>query len=115
MTTKDVLPNLDDRRLLETAQQLAHEERHATVALLRALTVRRQVWQRDGGRCAFVGTRGRCRETTFLEFHHVEPYSVGGDATADNIALRCRAHNTHEARLYFGEPPSEQAVTTHHE
>lgn len=70
---------------------------------------------RDGGRCAFVGTRRRCRETIFLEFHHVEPYSVGGDATADNIALRCRAHNTHEARLYFGEPPSEQAVTTHHE
>ena len=77
--------------------------------------VRRQVWQRDGGRCAFVGTRGRCRETTFLEFHHVEPYSVGGDATADNIALRCRAHNTHEAQLYFGQPLSEQAVTTLHE
>jgi hypothetical protein len=45
----------------------------------------------------------------------VEPYAVGGDATADNIALRCRAHNTHEARLYFGGPSSAQAGTTRHE
>jgi len=32
--------------------------------------VRREVWTRDGGRCAFVGTNGRCREQGFLEFHH---------------------------------------------
>lgn len=87
----------------------ASRSRHISAA------VRRQVWRRDGGRCAFIGSKGRCSETTFLEFHHVEPYAFGGDATADNIALRCRAHNTHEARLYFGEPPSEQACTTHHE
>jgi hypothetical protein len=64
--------------------------------------VRRHVWRRDGGRCAFVGAEWRCRETSFLEFHHVEPFAVGGHATADNIELRCRAHNTHEARVYFG-------------
>jgi hypothetical protein len=29
--------------------------------------VKRTVWRRDGGRCAFVGTRGRCSETSFLE------------------------------------------------
>ena len=28
-------------------------------------TVRRAVWQRDEGRCAFVGRTGRCRETAF--------------------------------------------------
>ncbi len=27
--------------------------------------VRRAVWQRDGGRCGFVGRTGRCRETAF--------------------------------------------------
>jgi hypothetical protein len=32
--------------------------------------VRRSVWTRDGGRCAFEGTRGRCTETGRLEFHH---------------------------------------------
>src|SRR5690606_14251143 len=33
--------------------------------------VRRAVWTRDAGRCAFVGRQGRCTETSFLEFHHV--------------------------------------------
>jgi hypothetical protein len=59
------------------------------------------VWQRDEGRCAFVGRTGRCRETAFLEFHHVAPYAAGGAATADNIQVRCRAHNQYEARLFF--------------
>jgi len=38
-----------------------------------------------------------------LEFHHVAPYAAGGAATADNIQLRCRAHNQYEARLFFGD------------
>jgi hypothetical protein len=37
------------------------------------------------------------------EFHHVAPYATGGAATADNIQLRCRAHNQYEARLFFGD------------
>jgi hypothetical protein len=65
--------------------------------------VRRAVWQRDEGRCAFVGRTGRCREIAFLEFHHVTPYAVGGAATAGNIQLRCRAHNQYEGRLFFGD------------
>jgi hypothetical protein len=65
--------------------------------------VRRAVWQRDEGRCAFLGRTGRCRETAFLEFHHVAPHAAGGGATADNIQLRCRAHNQYEARLFFGD------------
>jgi hypothetical protein len=65
--------------------------------------VKREVWQRDRGRCAFVGIhRRRCAERAFLELHHVRPYAVGGEATAGNIQLRCRRHNGYEARLYFG-------------
>jgi hypothetical protein len=37
-----------------------------------------------------------------LEFHHLDPFAVGGDATIDNIQLRCRAHNVYEAELFFG-------------
>jgi hypothetical protein len=62
-----------------------------------AASVKRAVWTRDGGRCAFVGSAGRCAETGFLEYHHVIPYARGGPATAGNIELRCRAHNQHEA------------------
>jgi hypothetical protein len=65
--------------------------------------VRRAVWLRDDGRCAFVGRTGPCGETAFLEFHHVAPYAVGGRATVDNIQLRCRAHNQYEARMFFGD------------
>ena len=64
--------------------------------------VRRAVWHRDGGRCAFVGANGRCTETGCLEFHHLRPFADGGSTTVDNLQLRCRAHNAHEAELYFG-------------
>jgi hypothetical protein len=64
--------------------------------------VRREVWQRDQGRCAFVGTNGRCTERGFVEFHHVEPYAAGGAATSANIQPRCRAHNAYDASLFFG-------------
>ena len=47
-------------------------------------------------------TAGRCSERGFLEFHHVLPYAAGGEATIENVELRCRAHNAHEAELFFG-------------
>jgi hypothetical protein len=73
--------------------------------------VKRAVWLRDLGRCAFVAEGGRrCAERAFLEFHHVQPYALGGAATARNIQLRCRAHNRYEARLCFGEGAGGGAV-----
>lgn len=65
--------------------------------------VKRAVWKRDDGRCAFRSGSRQCTETSFLEFHHVEPYAAGGTATVENIELRCRAHNRYEAVLFFGE------------
>jgi 5-methylcytosine-specific restriction endonuclease McrA len=65
--------------------------------------VRRAVWARDGGRCAYVsGDATRCAEKAYLEFHHLVPYARGGRATLENIALRCARHNQYEARLVFG-------------
>ncbi len=65
--------------------------------------VKRVVWARDEGRCAFVSRKGhRCTERGRLEFHHVRPYAAGGPATVDNIQLRCRAHNGYEAAQLFG-------------
>jgi hypothetical protein len=64
--------------------------------------VRRAVWKRDGGRCAFAGNSGRCTERRFLEWHHVQPHGHQGPATVDNISLRCRAHNVYESELVFG-------------
>jgi hypothetical protein len=65
--------------------------------------IKREVWRRDGGRCAFVGAAGRCCERGLLELHHVTPFADGGPTTTANLQLRCRAHNAHEAQQYFGE------------
>ena len=65
--------------------------------------VKRAVYLRDGGQCAFVSAAGkRCTERTFLQFHHMQPYAKHGPATVENIALRCRRHNQYEAELVFG-------------
>jgi hypothetical protein len=65
--------------------------------------VKRAAWERDGGRCAYVGDTGqRCTATAFLEFHHVIPYARGGPPTVENIRLLCQAHNGYEAQLDYG-------------
>jgi hypothetical protein len=66
-------------------------------------SVKRAVWLRDGGRCAFLSKQGRrCNERGFLQFDHVEPHGVGGEPTVGNVRLLCRAHNAHAAVLYYG-------------
>jgi hypothetical protein len=77
--------------------------------------VRREVWARDGGQCAFVGQNGRrCEEKGFLEFHHVQPYAAKGKATVDNIELRCAAHNQYEAGVCPGAVSVEPEFKTVH-
>lgn len=70
--------------------------------------VKRAVWDRDQGRCAFEGPHGRCRETGRLEFHHLVPFASGGRTTAANLALRCRAHNQFESDEWFGTGAPQQ-------
>jgi hypothetical protein len=67
--------------------------------------VRRTVWVRDLGSCAFKGTDGRrCSARAFVEFHHLRPFATGGEATVSNIELRCRRHNGYEAKVFFATP-----------
>jgi 5-methylcytosine-specific restriction endonuclease McrA len=74
--------------------------------------VKRAAWLRDGGRCAFVSRKGhRCTERAFVEYHHVDPYAAGGQATVENIELRCRSHNGYEAELFFGSEVVQRART----
>jgi 5-methylcytosine-specific restriction endonuclease McrA len=65
--------------------------------------VKRAVWRRDAGQCAFLAPSGqRCSERTYLDFHHVQAYAKQGPATVANISLRCWRHNHYEAELIFG-------------
>jgi hypothetical protein len=79
------------------AQGRKHRRKPRTGSRTVPAGVRRAVWARDGGRCAYVGTSGRCTERGFLEFHHRVPFAAGGKASVENVALLCRAHNAHEA------------------
>jgi hypothetical protein len=66
--------------------------------------VRREVWRRDGGRCAFVLPSGEaCGSTHRLELDHVVPRARGGASTADNLRIRCRGHDLEEARRVLGD------------
>jgi hypothetical protein len=101
-----LLQDLERRRCAATpvarrARETTDAARHIPAA------VKREVWRRDDGHCAFIGRQGRCTERGFLEFHHVRPYAAGGAATAANIQLRCRAHNGYEATLFFGTEARE--------
>ena len=65
--------------------------------------VRREVLLRDGRRCTFKSDSGtRCPACSRLEFDHVVPVARGGESTAANLRLRCRAHNQYEADRAFG-------------
>jgi hypothetical protein len=65
--------------------------------------VRREVYERDEGRCTYADASGRrCRETHFIELHHLKPFAQGGEHTLSNLTLRCRAHNALAAEEDFG-------------
>ena len=98
-----LIEQVERRRLADVASPRPGRDESAPSGRHLPAAVRRTVWERDEGRCAFVGGEGRCRETGFLEFHHVVPYARGGEPTAENIQLRCRAHNQYEARVCFGD------------
>ena len=92
-----------ERRKTGRARRPRAVERVETEGRHVAAHVRRVVWDRDEGRCTFVGADGhRCAARRFLEFDHIDPVARGGKTTADNMRLRCRAHNQYEAERAFG-------------
>ena len=65
--------------------------------------VRDEVWRRDGGQCAFIGSTGhRCTSRHQLQLHHLHPFALGGPPLAANLSLRCRPHNLHAAEQDYG-------------
>jgi len=50
-----------------------------------------------------VDSRGaRCRETHFLEVHHLRAFARGGEHATSNLSLRCASHNALAAEQDFG-------------
>jgi hypothetical protein len=110
--SRDVAEVID--RALDVLVQQLERQRFAKASLKRPspgsrnpryipAEVRRAVWKRDAGQCAFQGDQGRrCEARTRLEFDHVTPVARGGEATVANVRLCCRAHNQFEAERLLG-------------
>jgi 5-methylcytosine-specific restriction endonuclease McrA len=65
--------------------------------------VKRVVRKRDKGQCTYVNDAGhRCEARSDLEYDHAIEFARGGEATASNIRLRCRAHNQYGAERTYG-------------
>jgi hypothetical protein len=77
---------------------------------------RREVVERDGVRCSFVGTNGeRCSSRDFLEFDHRTPRALGGTGDATNLRLLCRAHNLYAAEQVFGRAHMAERINVRQE
>jgi hypothetical protein len=65
--------------------------------------IRREVYERDKGRCTFRSHSGRrCEARDFLEYHHLDLWAAYGAHEAKRITLRCRAHNQLDAERELG-------------
>lgn len=64
----------------------------------------REVWVRDGGRCAWRLENGEvCGSTYQLELDHIDGLALGGKTTAARTRLCCRPHNDEHARQLYGD------------
>jgi 5-methylcytosine-specific restriction endonuclease McrA len=96
-----LVDHLEKRKFAATdrprASQPGTSARHIPAA------VKREVRERDEGQCTFVSDSGkRCPARSMLEFDHADPVACGGLTTAENLRLRCRAHNQYAAECTFG-------------
>ena len=94
---------LEALELLIPALKKRKFETSGTGARRMTSEVKEEVWERDGGRCTYVGENGRrCGSTWQVEFGHIIDVACGGDSTAGNVRCLCRAHNQLEAEQRFG-------------
>ena len=100
------LERLEAKRFGKTSRPRKNAEDADTSPGVRGIPapVKRIVWARDRGQCTYVGVNGRrCPERHQLEFHHDEPFALGGDRSAENTRLLCKAHNLYIAEMDYGK------------
>lgn len=70
------------------------------------VAIKRAVWERDGGNCAYLDpmTRRRCCSRVRLQFDHFPtPFARGGESTFENLRLACSRHNAYASEKLFGK------------
>jgi 5-methylcytosine-specific restriction endonuclease McrA len=98
-----LVPQLEKRKFAATDKPRQPRRSGITNGRHVPAHVRRAVRERDGSHCTFVGENGRrCEARKRLEFDHVREFARGGQATVENLRLRCRAHNQFTAEQTYG-------------
>lgn len=85
--------------------QTAHPRRRRNSGETRHIPaeIKRQVHERDGGRCTFMSDEGRrCESRRRLEYDHIQPLAKGGRTTVANVRQLCAKHNQLEAERRLG-------------
>jgi hypothetical protein len=97
-------PNTEDGSGLALSRKTARAE-YIPIA------VRREVFARDGEQCTYIDADGhRCPARGYLELDHVHPTALGGSDRAENLRVRCRAHNALYAEQVFGRAHVEERI-----
>ena len=100
---KALVRELEKRRFAATDRPRPRQRRSTANHGYIPAEVRRAVWKRDGGQCTFMGpAEQRCPARSFLQFDHIDPVALGGQATVENLRLRCASHNQFAAECAFG-------------
>jgi hypothetical protein len=102
---RELRERLDARRFAQTQRPRKARVRPSALASSRYVSaeVRRAVYRRDRSQCRFTDAQGRrCPERHHLEYHHRNPFALGGAPTIDNICLMCGPHNRYLAELDLG-------------
>ncbi len=98
----------DERKQKSTpkAQEPVETSRYISPA------TRDAVYNRDKGRCTYVGSNGkRCESIWDLEIHHDEvSFAMGGGHNINNLRLLCAAHNKLESERVYGVRHQEKYV-----
>jgi 5-methylcytosine-specific restriction endonuclease McrA len=98
-----LLDDLQRKRLARSKQPRPPRGTPRTASPRISNEVRRRVYERDGLQCTYVSPDGRrCEARSFLELDHAHPRALGGGNQAENLRVRCRAHNQLWAEQAFG-------------
>jgi hypothetical protein len=97
------------RFAVNDSQDSAHVGRPASQSI--PPRVRREVMRRDHGQCQVPG----CRNTHYVDLHHLDPQSEGGGHDANNLLVLCGAHHraVHKGTLWLEGTVLEGLVFRH--
>ncbi|MGA8893083.1 MAG: HNH endonuclease signature motif containing protein [Anaeromyxobacteraceae bacterium] len=96
-------PGATDEQVLTAALEALIEKQEKRRARVPP-KVKREVLERDGGRCTWpLADGGTCGATARLQVDHVVPRGKGGASTVGNCRILCQSHNLEAARQAYGD------------